>query len=134
MWLWVYTLTGRYTRVLKFILSGCVVAVVNLVILYVLTDHLAVWYLTASLVAHVISVVLNFYLQKYWTFEDRTTTGTTIKMGLFFASSIVYAGLNALLMYAFVDGLRVWYLLAQVLTMGILMILNYLFYRRYIFT
>lgn len=130
---WVVSLRTRYGRFIKFVCSGGIVAVVNLSALYLFTDILAIWYLTSSLLAYTISFFVNFFLQKFWTFEDRAHEGTTFKIGIFFLNSLLNLALNTLLMYALVDGLGLWHMLAQCIVIGILMGMNYTVYRLYIF-
>lgn len=129
----VQKLLERYAQFIKFAISGCIVAVVNLSSLYLFTDLLGIWYLTSSFLAYIMSFFVNFFLQKYWTFEDHALEGTTFKIGIFFINSLVNLGLNTVLMYALVDGLHIWYLLAQCVAIGILMLMNYTVYRLYIF-
>jgi putative flippase GtrA len=123
----------RRRRVAKFIMSGGITAIVNIAALLVLTELCKVWYLTSSVIAFFISFFTNFFLQKWWTFEDRARTGTGMKMGLFFVNALLNLALNTVLMVAFVEWVHLWYVLAQVLVMGILMFMNYTIYRLFIF-
>jgi putative flippase GtrA len=133
MVLLVYEALRRHGRFFKFVASGATVAVVNLTTLSLFTELLGVWYLTSSILAYIVSFFVNFFLQKFWTFQDHEKHRTTFKMWVFFLNSLVNLILNALLMYTLVEVYSLWYVLAQCLVIGILMIMNYTVYRLYIF-
>ncbi len=120
-------------RPLKFGISGGISAAVSLSTLYILTEHLDVYYLASSLIAYCFSFFTNFFLQKLWAFRDLERSKTTVKMGLFLANSILNLVLNVLLMHLLVDYFHVWYLFAQCMVIGTLALMNYTIYRLYIF-
>lgn len=117
----------------KFIFSGGTASLTSLAILFLLTHFLGFWYLVSSVVAFFVSTTLNFILQKYFTFRDFSQEDTVRKAWFFFLNGILDMSLNAVSMYLLVDGLGVWYMLAQCIVIGTLAVKNYLVFKMYIF-
>lgn len=121
-----------HKRFVRFIISGSTVAVIGILILFILVDLLKIWYLLSSTIAFFVTLVVNFILQKFWTFEDNAGK-MHMQMSLFFLNALMNLVLNTVLMYGMVDMLRVHHLLAQGVVMGVLAVVNYTVYRVYIF-
>jgi putative flippase GtrA len=124
---------GTMQRYVRFIISGVLTAVVGLSILAFLTEVLSLWYLASSVIAHICALVVNFILQKHWTFLDRERRRIVRKANLFALVSVFNLVLNTAAMYLLVDVLGLWYLLAQAIVMGGIALLNYTVYRSIIF-
>lgn len=105
----------KYARVGRFIISGGTAAVVDLGLLYVLTEYFFLHYLLSAALAFIASFFVSFILQKFWTFEDESVDRVHVQASLSFTIAIFNLGLNTLLMYIFVDIAHLWYMLAQVI-------------------
>lgn len=64
----------RLRRFLKFGIVGGLGAVLNTVILFILTEYLSVFYLLASAIATEIAIISNFIGNHLFTFRDITNT------------------------------------------------------------
>jgi len=125
--------TGKYWQFLKFIITGGIALVVNLLFLYFFTEILGVYYLASSVLAFFAAVTVNFSLQKFWTFGS-TRGNIYIEAPSFLALQIfVNMFLNTLLLYVFVEYLQIWYLLSQVIVSLCLAVITYLVTKKYIF-
>lgn len=120
-------------QIIRYIISGGTAALVNLVLLYVLTDVFKIWYLFSSTLAFAVAFFVSFYLQKFWTFRDKGKEKIYQQVGFYFIIAIANLGLNAALMYLSVDILKIWYLLAQILVSGIIAVESFLIYKFLIF-
>lgn len=118
-----------YPAVVKFITTGCVVAIVQLSTFYLLSKNLPLPYLTTSTLAFIIAFLTNFFLQKYWSFSD--ISGRVFpQMGLFFANSLINMLVNVVFMFLLVEYAVIPPFFAQVVTMVVLMFYNFLIYRK----
>jgi len=120
-------------KILRFFTAGCFVAFSQLFLLYLLTEKLKIWYLFSSVLAFIYAVILSFLLQKFWAFRDKKTSGILnqfLKFLLLAVSGIIF---NTLFMYFFVEVLDVWYILSQIFSGIIIMVINFLFYKFFIF-
>ncbi len=104
--------------ILRYLLSGGSAAALNLVILYVLTDVFGVWYLFSSSVAFIASLAANYALQKYWTFRNCARADTQRQIIVYVVLCLANVLLNGGAMRFLVEKMKVWYVLAQALTIG----------------
>ena len=123
---------NKKSQLIRFVISGTFVALVGLFTLFILVDLFNIWYLLSSVVAFMITIVVNFLLQKFWTFKN-SESNTTKQFVLFCLSSLLYLVLNIVLMYGMVDIIGIHHLFSQGIVMVILACLNYTIYSLYIF-
>jgi len=120
-------------RILKFIISGGITAVVGLSLLYALTDLLGLWYLFSAVLAFIGSFFCSFFLQKLWTFGDKSQGRVYRQMSLYMLVALMNLVFNTALMYLFVDIFGIWYVLAQAIIDVVLAIGSFLIYGSVIF-
>ena len=60
-----------HIRFLKFAVVGISGVVVNMAMLYILTEYFQILYIISSIIAIEISIVSNFFLNDLWTWRDR---------------------------------------------------------------
>lgn len=125
----------RYKQIIKFLIAGGLVNLLGIFLLYVFTNVLGIWYLISSSLAITISFSVSFILQKFWTFEDKTRQFNLLARQLFLYGLVFVVDfiVNALLMYGLVGRLGLWYLLAQLITSGLIAIANFVIYKFFIF-
>jgi putative flippase GtrA len=110
----------------RFLISGSIGAVVNLGLLFSLTSWLELWYLASAVIAFIVAMFASFTLQKFWTFRDNNLDRVSNQFRFFVSIAVFNLGLNTLLMYLFVDGTGLHYLLAQVFAGGLIAIWSFL--------
>jgi putative flippase GtrA len=123
----------QHRSVLKFFAAGVVVLFFNLALLYLLTDILKNWYIVSSIVAYAFAVVLNFFLQKIWVFENNPSENVEKQFLVYSIAAVSNAIMNTVLLYVIVEYGHVHYLLSQVTVTLFLAIVNYYLNRNYIF-
>jgi putative flippase GtrA len=124
---------NSHKRIMKYIISGGTAAGVNFVFLYLFVDIAHIWYLFGSALSFIISFFVSFGLQKFFTFNDLKTDQMYKQMSKYLIVTLCGLGSNLILMWLFVDVLRLWYLLAQFFTSGIVAVFSYFAYREFIF-
>lgn len=122
-----------HAKVARYIASGSIAEVVGLVLLYVFTDWLGIWYLVSSMVAFVIAFGVSFGFQKFWTFEDHGREKMHRQWWTYLAVAVVNLGFNTVLMYMFVEYAGINYLVAQVVSSFIIAFESYFVYQHFIF-
>ena len=122
-----------FGKLYRFGISGAVSAISLFGSLYVLHEILHVWYLLASSVSFLVTVVTSFVLQKFWAFRSKSLTDLPKQFLLF----VIFAGINFFVniscMYFLVDIAKVQYLLAQFITTAIIASWDFLLYFYLIF-
>lgn len=107
-------------QIARFIVSGLTALVINLSVLYILTEYVHMWYLLSSMFSFVVAFAANFIMQKYWTFRNRNTAGVRWQLPLHLSVAIANLCLNVILLFLFVEYAHLWYLFAQVLATAII--------------
>ena len=122
----------KYKIYIKYIISGCTGAFVNLATLFILTEFAHVYYLLSAIAAFFVSLAVGFNLQKRWTFRDNNKK--VFKQAALY-SIITSANLfiNMALLYFLVEKLDVWYMLAQVVIYGSLSVFSFILYKFLVF-
>lgn len=125
LWNYVFDETV-FGEALKFGLVGVSGMLVNLGILYILTEFAGFFYLVSGFVAFLIAVSWNFSFNKVWTFKESYKHKTTLK---FFKFLLVSSGglvVNLLFLWFFTEIIGTYYMVSQVLAIGIAFIVNFI--------
>lgn len=123
----------KHKQIIKYLIAGGTAAAVDLALLYIFTDIFGWWYLVAACLAFAAAFFVSFFLQKFWTFRDGNKEKIYSQMIIYLVVSLANLLINAGLMYIFVDGLGIWYILAQIIASGLIAIESYLIYNFFIF-
>lgn len=118
-----------YARILRFAIVGATAALVNVCVLYALTNWFGIWYIASEIIAFIVALVYNFYLQKLWAFGSRS--GNHVRQG--FAFLILNIGnlfLNTALLYLLVEFAGFYYIVAQLIASLLVAFESFFLYRR----
>ncbi|MCK5320496.1 GtrA family protein [Candidatus Parcubacteria bacterium] len=117
---------------IKYVISGCTGALVNLSTLFILTEFAHIYYLLSAILAFFVSLAVSFNLQKRWTFQnnDKKVFKQIIIYFIVTSSNLL---INMALLYFLVEKLDVWYMLAQVVIYGSLSIFSFILYKFLVF-
>jgi len=110
----------------KFALVGGIGTFVNLVILYLLTEEAGVYYLLSAVISFVFAMTHNFILNKTWAFKENLKLDVGKKYLQFVSVSISVLLINLFFLYIFTEVFGIYYLLSQVLAIGITLIINFM--------
>lgn len=127
------TMTQRIFKITKYIIAGGTAAVVDLSLLYILTEKFRIWYLMSAILAFIVAFIVSFLLQKFWTFRDSSTDRTHKQVIVYFIVSVFNFILNTSFVYLFTDFLHIHYIISQILASGVLAISSYFIYSLFIF-
>lgn len=122
-----------HTKILRFLISGGISLGTDLVLLYIFTDILGIWYLASAIAAFILAFGVSFTLHKFWTFGDLSREDIHMQAGIYFLVAVVNLALNTLLVYLFVERAGFHYLIAQITASALIAIESFFVYQRYIF-
>jgi glycosyltransferase involved in cell wall biosynthesis/putative flippase GtrA len=125
---------SRIFFLMRYLFSGLLSFTTNLGLLFIFKEYFNMWYLTASTLSFIISVLVSFAAQKFITFRDKSRDRMSKQMVWYIAIALFNVSMNAGMMFAFVDLLHVPYLLAQVISAGCIALWSLAAYRYIIFT
>ena len=117
---------GAVRRFGRFALVGATGLVVNFAFLAFSTEVLGVYYLLSALLATQVSTLWNFALTEIWVFPDRRTRAARIRRLLaFYAINNAALLLRGPMLFALATGIGIHYLLANLISIGMLTIVRY---------
>ena len=118
----------------KYYAVGATGIVVNLGLLYYLTEYVGLWYFLSYALAISVSITSNFILNKFWTFRDSIDSQKIIVMYVKFVSvSLVGMAIQLGSVYVLVESLTVYYMLAALISICIAGAINFIINRRWTF-
>ncbi len=125
----------KYSIIFRYLLSGGIAASTDLVLLYVFTDIIGIYYLISTFFAGAIAIAVSFMLQKFWTFSNRLTSARimTKQLGMHIALSVINIFVNTFFVYVFVEYAGLWYIFAQIVAGGLIAIMSFFIYKKVIF-
>lgn len=120
------------SKFMRFLFSGGLAAVANICTLYVLVDFWEIKLFTAVNMAFLFGVIVNFSLQKFFTFQEKRE-GIYRQFALFALGAAVNIVINNEGVYYLTQVLNIWYIIGQALMLVFLAGLNFLFYIMVVF-
>ncbi len=124
---------ARVFFIMRYLFAGGLAFATNLSLLFIFAHYFHLWYLAASTLAFIVSVVVSFTVQKYITFRDKTTERVHHQAMMYLAIALFNVTANGVFMYSFVDLAHIPYMIAQVFSAGIIAVWSLGVYRYLIF-
>jgi dolichol-phosphate mannosyltransferase len=107
---------------------GALGTIVNTIILFILHEYVGLYYLAASIFAIEISIIHNFLLNEYFVFGAHQLYRVRSRYMRFLRFNIACAGgvvINLVILAALVEIFYVWYIIANIIAIGIAFISNF---------
>lgn len=120
---------GEMVRFLKFCLVGGSGVVVNMGLLYLLTEYAGLFYLVSSAISIETSIITNFLLNDFFTFHDRRGIGPRQFFGRLLKFNLVSLGghvLNMTVLWLLTSVAGLYYLVSNLFGIAAAMTWNYL--------
>jgi dolichol-phosphate mannosyltransferase len=117
----------------KYALVSFTGALLNLAILYSLTEFVGVYYLIAAAIGTFIGGLNDFTLDKIWTFKETLKKRYFIEYLHFIGFGICTMTVGLIVLYVLTEFLGIFYLISQILAMIVGGILHFIFNKLYTF-
>lgn len=109
----------------KFGIIGTLGMVINIVIFYSLTEFFGIYYLLSAVISFFFAVTNNFVLNKIWTFKELFSEKFFIKYLKFVSTGLFALVINLALLFAFTELLKIYYLISQIIAIGLTLFINF---------
>jgi dolichol-phosphate mannosyltransferase len=119
---------------IQFGIVGGVGTLINLTILYLLTEKAGVYYLISAIFSFIIAMSINFILNKTWTFREEIKLKLREKYIQFSIVSVLALSVNLIFLYLFTELFKIYYIISQILAIGVALIINFLGNKRWTFS
>jgi len=116
-------------RFMKFAVVGVSGAIVNLGILYLLTEIIGVYYMTSALISVELSIVSNFLLNNFWTWRVKAKPGKIPLLIRFIKFQIISTiGLltNLGILWLLTELAGTYYMFSEIVAIGVVAFWNFL--------
>lgn len=132
---WIKDMFERYREIINYLIFGVATTVVNIVVFFLFDTILSVPYLIANAIAIILSILFAFFTNKKYVFKSQATSRQdSWEEFVRFVSFRVLSGLfDMLSMWLLVDLLLFGTNLAKILTQFIVVVLNYVFSKFFVF-
>ncbi len=112
-------------------LCAAIAVFVDLALLYVLTDFAHIWYFYSAAISFIVSVTVNFVLNRTFNFKDGSRRASA-QFLIFVGISSISLTLNQTILYSLVELFGFWYMWAKLIALVI--VANFSFYGHKNFT
>jgi len=128
-------LITKYKEIIMYLVFGILTTLVNIVSYYLLTRFGNMEEYTSNIIAWILSVLFAFITNKLFVFESKDKSFNVIlKESLsFFSFRLISLGIDMAAMYVMISLLRFNDILAKIIANIIVIILNYIFSKLFIF-
>ncbi len=122
---------NTFAQFYRYVLVGFLSFITETSLLYLLTDHLKLWYIYSNSIAYIIVFWLNFLLNRFWSFKSKQNLPTQLAMylGLFVINLFASNGMLYLLTSVF----KVYYLISKIFAVALVVSWNFVIYKKVIF-
>jgi len=110
---------------IKFATVGGIGTLINIIILYLLTEKVGIYYMISAVFSFIVAMSSNFILNKIWTFGENVRYGIGKKYLKFATVSISALIVNLIFLYIFTEVFGIYYIVSQVLAILIALIINF---------
>ncbi len=128
-----YSFCDKRKSFLKFTFAGIFAASVSLIVLAMLYQWFNWRIVPATSLAFILSFIVSFSLQKFWTFRDYHKGKIPRQLIIYMINALVALSLNGYFMHLLVSVWGVWYLLSQVLVNLTIGLHNFFLYKFVVF-
>lgn len=125
---------ARFKKIALYIVSGGTAGVVNLIVLYILTEYGHVYYVASEAFAFSAAFFVSFGMQKFLTFKDRSVSRVHAQLGRYLIVMLANLASNTALLFLLVRYGHVWYVLAELAVTALLACVSYFIYQHWIFS
>lgn len=124
--LWSLRFGENSAQFAKFATVGVTGIIVNSLALAFVTDVLGIYYMISTAFATVASTTWNFALTEWWVFAGKQPKGLLKRYSMFFAMNTLALMLRGPIIYGLTAGLGVYYVVSNLVSLGILTLLRFI--------
>lgn len=125
---------NTYIQLIRYLFAGGVAFIVDVSILYVLTEFAHIHYMISSTISFTIGLIISYLISILWVFNEKRIEKKTVELTVFAAIGGVGLILTSSFMWFFTSILLLHYLFSKILTTAIVFLWNFLAKKRILFT
>ncbi|MEK7477835.1 MAG: GtrA family protein [Patescibacteria group bacterium] len=122
----------QYDRLIKFLIGGVAITLLQVGLLYVFSGLFHLWYLFAAQLSFTMAFFASFFIYRDWVFPGGEKASYH-QFILYTVLTVINFFMNGLAMFTFVDWLGIWYIYSQIIVKILISVANYYLYKILIF-
>ena len=104
----------------------------DLTLLYTLTELVNVWYFYSALISYSTGILVNYSMNKYLNFKNESKQ-ILPQLGVFIVVALIGLALNQMIMYLLVEYTGLWYMIAKLISISIVVFWSFTGHRKLTF-
>lgn len=121
-------------KIIKYFFVGLIAAIVNIGMLYILTDIVGIYYIFSNVLSFILGILINYILSVKFVFDNSNIKNKKIELLVYFIIGLLGLLLDTLIIYLLVAKLNIYHMFSKFISTIIVFFWNYgirnLFYSR----
>ncbi len=105
---------------------------IDFALLFTLTNQFHLWYFLSAFISYSSGMIVNYSLNKYLNFKNSSRQVFT-QFSIFVSVALVWLALNQIIIYLLVEFAGVWYMLAKIVSICIVVLWSFTGHRKFTF-
>jgi predicted glycoside hydrolase/deacetylase ChbG (UPF0249 family)/putative flippase GtrA len=123
----------RFLEVIRFVIAGVISTGSNLLLLFLFTDILGLWYIASAITSYLLAIAISFTLQKFWAFAHHSVAHVREEVFWYILNNVFGLVFDAVGLFVLVEYFGMWYMFAQFILLALIATWNFFIYRFVIF-
>lgn len=125
----------KYKSQILYLFFGGLTTLLNIVLFFILNTLCHIEYQISNVIAWIICVAFAYITNKIWVFESKTKDKKSLLKETisFLVARLITLGIEFVLLYIFIEKISMPEIIAKVITNVIVIVLNYVFSKLFIF-
>ncbi len=101
-------------KFIRFAFSGSIATIIDIILLYILTEYIGIWYLISAIFSFLVGSITHFSISRHWVFKNLEKTFWRQYLSFF----IIHLGglaINITGLYILVEYFKIYYIIAKLL-------------------
>ncbi len=122
-----------YIQLFRYLFVGSVSAILDISILFILTEYVNLYYLVSATLSFVIGGIVNYVLSKIWIFTKNKYQASK-EILFFFIIGFIGLLFNGIVLWILTTTFNLWYILSKIIAIFIVFLWNFLARKYLLFT
>jgi putative flippase GtrA len=109
----------------RYLVVGGLAFVIDFGSLYLLTEFAGLYYLISAAVAFLLGLLANYCLSRVWVFDRRTMSNSAVEFVVFAVIGVVGLAFNEGIIWFGREKMHLHYLVAKVISSGVVLVWNF---------
>lgn len=109
----------------RYFFVGGIAAVVNISLLFVLTDLCNINYVISNIIAFIFGLIVNYCLSKKMVFINENSVNKVFEFIMYAIIGFIGLGIDTLMLWIFTDKFKIYYMLSKIISTMITFIWNF---------